>query len=704
MKFNYKKVATIMGSALMLGATVGMAAAASFTPSSFTDGGIALVVGRNAATSDMGAALALTTNLGTLTDSSGSVTAGDVKVVDDEVTLGGLITGGDIDTALKDNKLSTLADSKFTWDDGQDSEEYSYHEEVAIGTSNVITTFDDKKLDGVALTNDNALTYKWVFDEAINTSAVGNDDADTLYMTIMGQQYEIEAMTSTSITVTTSEEVSMSIGEEITVNGKQVKLVDVFETEVEVQVDGVTKVVSKDDTERVSGVRINVKSIGYHSNTPETSKAILKVGADISKTFSNGEEYIGQDEDDPLWVWEISNAGAASGYIGVKYNAKIDSANDKIAGDTIKYVGSGYVFPNDYVAVTLDSITAANYEDLKVYFEESEDLFNNSDGSTAIIENKPVLVIEAENTDTLTVSGQDTDKMYVYFNSTTSKFQTFYNDFDGDYTPTGKMRLANTSSGTVSAVTMAQTEIATAEIGDTNLDIDLEVIAGIAYLTITNDDAGNNEVVYLTVSDATTLINATAATGSLSQLGTTEEDAELADVVFNGTDVSTEDYDYMDHYGIKLSDGTTVKAEADSDMVTLSIPDEQVYAQVTVSMGATVSGSDSGVMTVYDDEMSKVTSGMNLIVIGGSAVNTVAAELLSGATGGDSFTAATGVKAGEAIIKSFKRGSDVALLVAGFNAEDTTRAVTYLSNNAIDTTVGKALKVTSATTATAITA
>jgi hypothetical protein len=719
MKMNIKKVATVLGSALMLGSTIGMAAAASYSAPFVSNGAanVAIVVGSNAALSDGLAATAIASDLAAdlaaqiaSGASSGSVTAGDIKVTDDEVTLGGVITGGDIDAAIKDNKLSTLADNSFTWDDGSSSEEYNFHEEIAIGTVKVITASDDKKLDGVALTNENGLTYKFVFDEDLNETAVGTDDADTMYLTIMGQKYEVEAMDSDSITVTTSKQVSLTAGEEITVDGKVVKLVDVFDGEVEVEVEGVSEVITEDRTERISGMRVSVESVGYHSNSPETSKAVLKIGKDISKTYESGDEYIGQDEDDPLWVWAISNPGDANGYVGVTYNAKIDSANDEVSGDTIKYVGNGYTFPADYVAVTLDKLTAATYQDVKVYFEESEDLFNASDSSAALLENKPVLVIEAEENDAITTNSIETNKIYVYYNTTNSKFQTFYNDFDGDYTPTGKMRLADAAAtaavGGAGNNTLALDEIATIEVGDTNLDVDVAVQGGVAYLTITNDDFADNVVVNLTIG-GTAVTNQT--TGTLERLGTTAEEAQAGDVKFNGTDVSLEDYDFMDHYGIKLSDNTTVNDEADDDMITLSVPEEQVYAQVTVSMGAVVSDSESdapselGSITVKDTEVSSV-SGKNLIVIGGSCINSVAAELLGGAACEAAFTTKSGVKAGEALIKSFSRDGKVALLVAGFNAADTEKAATYLINKGANTTVGAALKVTSATEATAITA
>jgi hypothetical protein len=125
----------------------------------------------------------------------------------------------------------------------------------------------------------------------------------------------------------------------------------------------------------------------------------------------------------------------------------------------------------------------------------------------------------------------------------------------------------------------------------------------------------------------------------------------------------------------------------------------------TVSAGSGSSGgaTELGSVTVTDAEVSSV-SDKNLIVIGGSCINSVAADLLGAAACGDSFTTLTGINAGEALIKSFDRSGNVALLVAGYNAEDTEKATTYLVNNAVNTSVGAALKVTSATQATAITA
>lgn len=126
----------------------------------------------------------------------------------------------------------------------------------------------------------------------------------------------------------------------------------------------------------------------------------------------------------------------------------------------------------------------------------------------------------------------------------------------------------------------------------------------------------------------------------------------------------------------------------DSDQATavISYPDEQIYAQIymaeasaAITPGQTSSGSGGQVLIVKDSELTSV-SGKNLVIVGGSCINTAAAKILDS----DSplctsmFTEKTGVGAGQYIIKTVKSpwsDSKVAMLVAGYEAADTVNAV-----------------------------
>jgi hypothetical protein len=148
---------------------------------------------------------------------------------------------------------------------------------------------------------------------------------------------------------------------------------------------------------------------------------------------------------------------------------------------------------------------------------------------------------------------------------------------------------------------------------------------------------------------------------------------------------------------------TVDSSDSDQKSATLSYPDEQLTVELylgetsstatsgTVGGGGVGSVTALGSVSVPDTQASSV-AGKNLIVVGGSCVNSVAAELLgvSSPTCGAAFTAATGVGSNQYLIESFARtGDKVATLVAGYEAKDTTNAAKALiTNSALDTKSG----------------
>jgi len=138
MKFNFKKVASVLASAIMLSSTVGFAAAATY-PAPFVVSGTpdgAVVVGANAAATDWASAVDISTDLSSLVSS----------VIEETTSVGGdvksLASGSDLvylndDLAenvatITDSDLATvLADGTFTDDDGTN---YEYEQTITIGS------------------------------------------------------------------------------------------------------------------------------------------------------------------------------------------------------------------------------------------------------------------------------------------------------------------------------------------------------------------------------------------------------------------------------------------------------------------------------------------------------------------------------------------------------------------------------------------
>jgi hypothetical protein len=128
----------------------------------------------------------------------------------------------------------------------------------------------------------------------------------------------------------------------------------------------------------------------------------------------------------------------------------------------------------------------------------------------------------------------------------------------------------------------------------------------------------------------------------------------------------------------------------DEDYVEIYYPSgkSETYAEVflaetgaSITPGATggTVGEGGQVLIVKDSEMSSV-AGKNLVVVGGSCINTAAAKILNSDSPlcGSAFTDSTGVGAGQYIIKTVTSpwaNDKVAMLVAGYEAADTVNAV-----------------------------
>jgi len=171
----------------------------------------------------------------------------------------------------------------------------------------------------------------------------------------------------------------------------------------------------------------------------------------------------------------------------------------------------------------------------------------------------------------------------------------------------------------------------------------------------------------------------------------------------------------MDLWGAVVTKDST---DSKHPFATISFPSEQMYPQLyiaandaTVTPGTSSGGSvaDIGTVLVKDNEISSV-SAKNLIVVGGSCINSVAAKVLGSATPicGTDFTTATNVGANKALVKVVESPystTSVAMLVAGWEASDTTKAVKWVMTEKPLTDKGTVITLeTSSTVATKVVA
>ena len=168
----------------------------------------------------------------------------------------------------------------------------------------------------------------------------------------------------------------------------------------------------------------------------------------------------------------------------------------------------------------------------------------------------------------------------------------------------------------------------------------------------------------------------TSVTGvGLSDGGTSTETAD-------GTDV------YRNFMYSALATEVNWDKSADQYNVELTYHGDESYVNLYVNAPTTTvsGGGVAGIPILTDSAAASSTA--NLIVVGGSCINSIAAELLGGAKCEADFTAATNVAAGQYIIATYARGGKLATLVAGYNAVDTTAAALALVNDKPAITAG----------------
>jgi hypothetical protein len=789
MKKLFRKAVTMAGSAALIGATVGMAAAASY-PEPFTSN-TAIVVGANAAPSDNIAAASIAANLDANAVGATTVTAdGDSYKFEKTSTkyhLGDNITQV-ISSSLDDDELPTLlADGKYIDDD---NDEFDYTQKITVGPNVQLSMFEDNDYKA----DEPTVGFKIPSGTAVLNYTLDFSDEPLIYdlkttdLPFMGKSYYVLSNTTSGANLVltlldSADDTLLTEGETATlsVNGKAytVTIDFVSSTETKLTVNGeTTNSIAEGQTYKLSdGSYLGIKDILYSAKDTGVSKVEFSIGSGKLTLTGGGstDVKINDDAVNGLTTW-LTNDSAIS-------------ATAKLSDITVQWNADEDLFVTEDTEITMPGFEAVKMSFGGLSYPAEEEILVQQGGDLyATLENFPLKDGEADinflyGTTAGAFAGIGKDANNLLRTGATGANITFDASTD-DYF------VASWSDGSdAESYLMKATNFV---IDGSNNKTDFQYYKNGAWTDVKtgakDGDAisiGNAELKVWTVSKAgstkTVLIGNNSANTNFNELWSDEGlKVHLPYVVENATNSNEGGIDFVSTDGgaqglghnatsfyliMKEEDKNGNKAHADGDWINLTIGwDSSTTAEVEVSAVNTENSdatsteiestdvwrdftysalateilfnkpssgqksvkiiyhgdevaadvyvtspevslvsTDAGVMTVNDDAVSTV-AGKNLVVVGGSAINSVAAELLGGAYSEAAFTDMTGVAAGEFLIESFTRSGKTALLVAGYNAADTEKAVTYLLNNDVDTTVGMKYKGTSATEASLVVA
>src|SRR3989344_3567844 len=733
-----KKVAAVGAGGAMMGMTMTGALALDLKdyPNGMGFGGqdTVLVVGSGAAAEDNLAATDIQGSLPQDSSSSGGTAALVEGGTDADVPLSFNIAGGSfLDTELDDGDIDVLFDGVINFN----SKEYDVSERVVLGQNkNVsaqtsLTAGEDDYQSNVYLhALRNSVYYFYSFDESINVSE--STTSTPLEIKFLGKTLKITDVDNTDdgkFTAYVGTEYYLSAGQSVVVDGKTITLEGVSSSNaVLINVDGVTESIPTGGTETVNGIEITNDEAFYTSAGTEETSASLVIGSDSSDTYTDGDAYPGGDgscddenpSDNDCWIWytdnldlkttttvvnNVSGITMAGPYIGIKNYFNINSAGDNPLGP-----GECLQFPNNYISLCFDSLTTddEDYMTVIMEYEPNADFsaaWNNTDVAPAVFTTQTNersiyihtdvsegLELEYDNIDGQRQITQDTKTKEVWLSLNTtdaSAVDVFYRDSNN------KMRFAGTMNSTTGTFGVAAGEnilrVNYQNTKGTNMELDFGSSlheATINNFTLLWDVAGQDTDTLTVGTDDIGIVwgvgtGAKASGGNETvSLGWTANTEEAAELYWGGTGtnttIGTKDEDHMTKYGVVIKDP---KAHGASDEVVLEIPEDQVMAKIRVAATAVedtdAGGSSTAAVSMLDTELSDM-AGKNVLSIGGPAINQISAQLMG--LPFPSYGADSGISENEAVIELMATGDNYAMVVAGYEAEDTRRAGIVLKN------------------------
>src|SRR3989344_187055 len=339
----------------------------------------------------------------------------------------------------------------------------------------------------------------------------------------------------------------------------------------------------------------NELSIKDTINCSVQNSATLVIGsADAIETYSDSNPYIGQDKDNPDWIWllkslrtnaatyilDTSNETSHSGpRIGIK-NAFRAVNLDPDEQEQAKGAGGSFCLPNNYICIKFNSTTVTDYGTYKVEYTTLD--LSKFGASTT----EPAILVRSYDTDdglnlvaaNLTggiSSDKKTDMVWIAQNMTNTTV-VYYEDIQNQLQFAGYLNFTNISDFNIIDINYGSTI-------NNRVEIDLRGDIAISdNLTLTFDIQGKEGAPSVDKKDDLTLRLSHASDGNFDGFGTTAGAAEDSELIWSlsGMQLGLKETNLLTLYGIKIQ---APKTDLANDKLSLEIPADQVMANIVIT-------------------------------------------------------------------------------------------------------------------------
>ena len=627
----------------------------------------------------------------------------------EDMALGTLLNvSTEFGSVLQDNQVAGLLDSSVNIDIGSVSDDYSLHEEVffnGAGTNGSSVesglTYDRseewKERTFVQIPT-SSFGYRFKFDKNLKSGNFLNDSTtdDPILLPFLGKNIEITAATNTSVTANVGEAHRLSAGDSVVVNvggvQRTVTLKGTSASKADVEVDGQPLTITEDSTRTFrfteKNVQVRVQDV-FNEDGIANDRATLLIGEDARKTYNSGDEYIGEDEDDPVWTWNLVGLMTATPTLEVKNAISVNNwaETDNPAVKHALYVGDYLCLPNNYVCIVFEGMSEADemFQQYEITSDADRTL-SHADGDTTKREGARTISFKTVGlTDQgFVASGTDTDEVVMAINESEITFSR--KEQDGNEF----IQFANVSipGGEQNFVMPQMNDVFTFDYKSSSIPVDF------AYSNNTNKgnltlDFGTADAVTVNTDGNVVIQFENDTKNSFTYLGDSDSDTTTAiDLRYNhmGTlyDISGKEENLRTKHGLVIYDP---KSTQSSDSLKIALPGDAVDYKALVRVarpkeGTTSSGTvvKSASVTMRDTDVADLTA-YNVVAVGGPCVNRATRQLLNMAVDSPACGTDSGLTgAGDAVVELKANGAKSALLVWGWEADDTRRAAVLLKN------------------------
>lgn len=451
----------------------------------------------------------------------------DLKAVPEVETIEGyiideILLGDDVAGVYDDGEVEYLFDGDIEFNDN----DYEVYEELILSSGAELLASglgDDEEMCAMpylGFTGYGALSYMINF-EAIDMSEIGlGDDQDTLVIPFLGKEVEIVSLDNDDMVIRNTQKITMKQGDILELEGGDLVFIDVSANEDKAlfSFNGENVFAEENHAEDLpNGMEIIVDSvIASYSVDKADDWVTFYLGDSVEEEYENGQEMV----EDPDWLINWDALGDLT-FIEVVYDEKSLELDDDY---TPLALGEEILYPYGIYGLKFYELNELDYLTIESKFDEEE--ISGSDKMGMWLEaSENVFVIDRNEVDKVFTDG-------TYF---------YYLDDDNDLVK------VPSSLGEEVAVKYEDTDL------------------------LFKYNSGNLRLKTLDGSEKLTFdINVNS-----EKLGLVEEEAEAAEVDYNGFDIGSKECDVLTKYGIVVK---TPEDNGDDDKFELSIPSEQIEA------------------------------------------------------------------------------------------------------------------------------